>query len=83
VFTDWDSKKDLITKDLFHFFIKEPESPLFLEVLKKYPLEVIQNIKKYILINSKDWELQLRISGINNKTNMLNTKKMIEALKKL
>jgi hypothetical protein len=65
VFTDWQSRKDLITKDLHTFFIRDSKekNPLenkeFLEVLKIYPKEVQENINKYIEINEKDWQEEL------------------------
>jgi len=65
VFTDWQSREDLITKDLHNFFIRDSKelNPLrnkdFLEVLKIYPKEVQENINKYIKINEKDWQEEL------------------------
>ena len=64
IFTDWQSREDLITKDLHNFFIRDSkENPMenkdFLEVLKIYPKEVQKNIKKYIQLNEKDWQEEL------------------------
>lgn len=66
VFIDWnDEDMQLITKDLYDFFIRnsKEKNPLknkdFLEVLNIYPIEVKNNIKKYIELNSKDWKEEL------------------------
>jgi hypothetical protein len=65
VFTDWDSKEEIITRDLYHFFMRK-KNPLsnkeFLKVLEIYPEEVRKNIKKYLELNSIAWNKQLNLS---------------------
>jgi hypothetical protein len=52
VFTDWESKEDIITRDLYEFghmdSMKEKE---FEEIIKLYPQEVQNNLMKYFKLS--------------------------------
>jgi hypothetical protein len=54
VFTDWESKQDLITRDLYEFFkMDKIGNKEFEDILKIYPKEVQDNISKYLRLNSE------------------------------
>jgi hypothetical protein len=81
IFTDWNSKRNIIIRDLIRFFGDEKDflcNEHFNELLKIYPEDIRENIKLYLLLSEiYDMIRKEKLSKISKErvTNILGSKK--------